>query len=241
MGGFGSGRPSSSRLGTVEGHLALDVNCLHPGRCLRTGWSGTWTWTLDGAIVGAIGLRAEADRLNLSYRLSVGGCEAESVTESVLVVRLPCSFGGARPYFICSGIMNSKACGRRVVKLYGAGRYFLCRDCYRLAYTRQRQDFLSRKLRRANKAMERLGGEPAPGTKEAFLPRPKGMWRRTSSGCARRLQKPNWPQQRRPTMARVSGGHKLLTFCHRAAHPHCCVRATSQLQAVTVPELSESR
>jgi hypothetical protein len=69
------------------------------------------------------------------------------------------------------------ACGRRVAKLYRAGRYFLCRHCYRLPYASQSQDVLGRLQRRAIKARRRLGGDP--GTASEFPPRPKGMWRRT--------------------------------------------------------------
>ncbi|MEI6127263.1 MAG: hypothetical protein WCQ99_12005 [Pseudomonadota bacterium] len=39
-------------------------------------------------------------------------------------------FGGSRYWFLCPG----RGCGRRVGKLYGAGKYFLCRHCYNLTY-----------------------------------------------------------------------------------------------------------
>ena len=90
---------------------------------------------------------------------------------------MPCRFGGARPYFVCPGIVNGIACGRRVVKLYGAGAYFLCRHCYRLAYASQREDSYDRASRRANNIRMRLGGEP--GTAAPFPDRPKGMHYKT--------------------------------------------------------------
>jgi hypothetical protein len=99
------------------------------------------------------------------------------VAETVRIVRTPCRFGGARPYFICPGPVNDIACGRRVAKLHGPGRYFLCRSCYRLAHTSQSEGAWNRALRRANKIRQRLGGESdlaAP-----FPDRPKGMWRQT--------------------------------------------------------------
>src|SRR6516162_11715075 len=90
---------------------------------------------------------------------------------------MPCRFGGARPYFVCPGIVNGIVCGRWVTKLYGAGRYFLCRHCYQLAYASQREDRYDRALRRADKIRTRPGGEP--GTASVFPARPKGMHQRT--------------------------------------------------------------
>jgi hypothetical protein len=134
MGGFGSGRPRSSKGECVERFHAIDVNQLHRERCLQPGWLGSWQWTRDGEQIGSIGLRAEADRLHFSYRVCIAGDDWEDVAETVRIVRVPCRFGGVRPYFICPGGMNGVSCGRRVASLYAAGRYFLCRKCHRLAY-----------------------------------------------------------------------------------------------------------
>ena len=98
MGGFGSGRPSGSGRGTVEDCRLIDVNRLHKTGCLRAGWVGGCQWTRDGEKVASINLRAETDRLHLSYRVRVGGGEWEDVDETVRIVRAACRFGGARPY-----------------------------------------------------------------------------------------------------------------------------------------------
>jgi len=74
-----------------------------------------------------------------------------------------CRFGGARPYFVCPGVVNGITCGRRVAKLYGAGTYFLCRHCYRLAYASQREDRYDRALRRANNIRMRIPSDRAGG------------------------------------------------------------------------------
>ena len=72
--------------------------------------------------------------------------------------------------------VNGIPCGKRAVKLYGAGRYFLCRGCYGLSYGVQRERGMDRVLRKTNKARMKLGGEPAMN---GFFPdKPKGMhWR----------------------------------------------------------------
>lgn len=177
MGGLGSGRQGGSGRDTVEAYRALDVNHLHRAGCLAPSWWGGWRWTRDGERVASITLRAEADRLHLSYRVRVYGGDWQDVEETVRIVRVACRLGGERPYLICPGIVNGVVCGQRVAKLHGAGRYFLCRRCCRLAYASQSEDAWDRALRRANKIRMRLGGDP--GMVARFPPRPKGMWQRT--------------------------------------------------------------
>ena len=181
MGGFGSGRPRGSGRGTVEAYHALDADRLHRAGCLRAGWAGGWQWG-DGEQGASVNLRAESDRLHLTYRVRIGGGEWEDVAEAVPLVRVPCRFGGARAYFICPGAADGIACGRRVSKLYAAGRHFRCRHCHQLAHASQGEERWERRLRRANKTrerviLERLGG--APGLAALCPPRPKGMWLRT--------------------------------------------------------------
>lgn len=177
MGGFGSGRPSGSGRDKVEYSRSIDVNRLHKAGCLRAGSSGGWQWTQDGERVAWISLLAETDRLHLSYRVRIAGGEWESIEEPVRIVRVACRFGGARPYFICPGLVNGVACGRRVAKLHGPGRYFLCRHCYRLAHASQSESQWDRTLRHASKIKQHLGGDP--GMAAPFPPKPKGMWWRT--------------------------------------------------------------
>lgn len=177
MGGFGSGRPSGSGRDKVEYSRSIDVNRLHREGCLHAGWMGGWQWNQGAEKVASINLRAEPNWLHLSYRVRIAGGEWDNIEEPVRVVRVPCRFGGARPYFICPGVVNDIACGRRVAKLHGPGRYFLCRHCYRLAHASQSEGTWDRTLRRANKIKQRLGGDP--GMAAPFPPKPKGMWRRT--------------------------------------------------------------
>jgi hypothetical protein len=73
MGGLESGRPSGSGRCAVEACRSIDVNRLHREGCLRPGWGGTWQWQRDGENVASINLRAEVDRLHLSYRVRLCG------------------------------------------------------------------------------------------------------------------------------------------------------------------------
>jgi hypothetical protein len=177
MGGFGSGRSSGSGRSKAEDCRSLDVNRLHREGCLHPGWAGGWSWTVGGERVAWIGLRAEIDRLRLIYSVRIAGGDWEDVVETVGIVRVRCRYGGSRPFFCCPGVVSGRACGRRVAKLYGPGRYFLCRDCYRLAYSSQSEGALDRALRRANTIRQRLGGDP--GLAAPFPDKPKGMWRHT--------------------------------------------------------------
>jgi hypothetical protein len=177
MGGFGSGRPSGFGRKKVEACRSIDVNRLHRDGCLKAGCCGSLQWTQGGERIGSINLRAEADRLHLRYRVSIGGGDWEDTDETIGIVRIACRYGRTRPYFICPGVVKGTACGRRVAKLYGPGRYFLCRHCYRLAYASQSEDVLNRSVRQANKIRQRLGGNAGMGA--PFPPKPKGMWRRT--------------------------------------------------------------
>ena len=177
MGGFGSGRRSGSGRSTVEACRSIDVNRLHKAGCLNPGWAGGWQWTRNGERDASINLVASADCLLLSYRVRIGGGAWEDVDETVRIAHVACRFGGARPFFICPGVVNGVFCGRRVAKLHGPGRYFLCRHCYRLAHASQSESHWDRALRRANKIRKSLGGEP--GIAALLPPKPKGMWRRT--------------------------------------------------------------
>ena len=178
MGGFGSTRRNwSSTKDTVEANPSLDIDRLNRAGCLRPGYRGGWKWTRDGEPVASLRFWRDGDRLVLSYRAQLHGGEWRGVEQPTQIVWIPCRFGGTRPYFVCPGIVNGIVCCRWVTKLYGAGRYFLCRHCYQLAYPSQREDRYDRALRRADKIRMRLGGKPA--TAPVFPARPKGMHRRT--------------------------------------------------------------
>jgi len=175
MGGYGSGRPSYKQ--KAEGCRTLNVNRLHQEACLRPGWSGEWQWFRDGQPVASIGGKTTEAGLVLDYRVRQYGGDWEPVTQTVPLTYVACNYGNHRPYFQCPGVVNGQHCRRRVGKLFSGGRYFLCRHCYKVAYTSQSEPRYDRALRRANKLRMALGREP--GMANWVAPKPKGMWQRT--------------------------------------------------------------
>jgi hypothetical protein len=160
----------------VESHQTLDVNQLSEKGCLRPGCSSTCRWIVGNELV-SIDVRAEAERLHLSYTVRVRDGERKNMAETIPIVHLRCRFGGSRAYFICPGPGDGTECGRRTTKLHLSRRYFLCRRCNQLAYASQYEQPWERALRRANKLKERLG--IGVGIAEPLPDKPKGMWVRT--------------------------------------------------------------
>lgn len=174
MGGFGSGRNTGRT--TVESCRLLDVNRLNREGCLSPGWQGGWQWQCNNERTAWINLRAEASLLRLNFRARAPGEDWQPVTQAISLDWAACRFGGVRPYFLCPGNASSSACGRRVQKIYGADRYFLCRHCYDLTYASRNECELDRAIRKADKLKVRLGGQP--GLVSDIPWKPKGMrWR----------------------------------------------------------------
>ena len=185
MGGFGSGRLAGGGRPAVEHCRSIDVNRFNKEGILADSWSGRLEWKRDGKRIASIGIRGGRSQVRLIYRCQHGGGDWEDVDQPIPIIWKPCGFGGERPFFLCPGVVGGKHCGRSVLKLYGAGRYFLCRHCYRLTYASRKEGRFDRALRRANRIRVELGGEP--GTASAFPTRPKGMWRRTYGRLRREI------------------------------------------------------
>src|SRR6516162_8975954 len=193
MGGLGSGRRKNRVRKTVESYCMLDVNQLSQKGCLQPGCSSTCQWT-DGNEVVSINLRAEAERVRLSYAVRAGDGGREDVVDTISVVYLRCRFGGSRAYFICPGPGGVTECGRRVTKLRLSHRYFVCRKCNQLPYACQYENSGQRALRRANKLKQRLG--IAAGVVEPLPDKPKGMWARTMAAYSIKYYRPRyWPMK----------------------------------------------
>ena len=164
MGGYGSGRRSTKP--KVEECSSIDANQLGRIGCFKSGWNGTTTFSRNEKKFSSIGMRATANYLHLGYSTEHYG----SVIQPIQIERLPCRFGGSRAYFRCE-------CGKRVVKLYGFGRLFLCRHCSGLFHYSKNEGFWDRSLRQRTKHKQRLSGDASLDAYE--MPKPKGMWWRT--------------------------------------------------------------
>ena len=164
MGGYGSGRRSDNP--KIEDCNSIDANQLQGDGCLKNGWNGTMTWSRNGVKISSIIMRASTESLHLSYFTEEYG----TVSQSVTIERLPCRFGGSRAYFRCK-------CNKRVVKLYAAGKHFLCRHCYHLPYSSKNEGHWDRALRQRNKRRRRLSRNV--GLEAYVAQKPKGMWWRT--------------------------------------------------------------
>ena len=167
MGGFGSGRwDRYCRRPLAEQCLQLYINKLKRDDLLRPGLRYSVHWESGSNI----GIQTFPDEIELSYTINIGGNDDEHIRESVFLERTPCNFGGYRYWFVCPG----RRCGRRVSKLYGLGRYFLCRHCHDLAYASQNED----KVDRLNRKMRKLRTKVRGGDDDLISPfpdKPKGM------------------------------------------------------------------
>lgn len=172
MGGSGSGnRWYYCAKSTTDDYCTLDVRRWAREGMLRPGYWGVWQWTRNDEVAVSIGMRAEEDRVILTYRHRNGGEDWKDEEYPVYIMRTPCNFGGTRPWFICPAL----GCGRRVAILYGGG-IFACRHCYQLAYASAREDVGDRAARRAGRIRSRLGWEP--GILNGHGNKPKWMrWR----------------------------------------------------------------
>ena len=187
MGGVGSGgwwRWRKNGKDTVEGVHSLDVNRWNREGYLRPGLFFSWEWRYADGERATINAETRDGGVVLRYRHRQGGGEWASVDEVVPLERTRCTFGGSRPWFLCPG------CRRRSAKLYGAGKFFLCRCCYDLVYECQRETQWNRALRRASKIRRRFGG--GPGIAEPFPPKPKGMHGGRTKASTRRHRRRNW-------------------------------------------------
>ena len=170
MGGYGSGRRSDAKT-TTESQYRIDLRWLKKQGFLRPGFSRSLSWSLGGKKTGAINYRMGKDHMILDYRNRPNGGDWTPVEQTIKLVRTPCNYGGYRTWFLCP------RCWKRVIILYGAGKYFYCRHCYNLTYASQQESRSDRLMRKARKIRERLGA-----SNDLFEPiwiKPKYMHQKT--------------------------------------------------------------
>jgi hypothetical protein len=170
MGGSGSGNWYRFDSKTLAEHcLNIDVRHLNRKGSLAPGKRYYWKWQDGNNIV----IETLPEAIELFYGISRNEQPREDVHTKVPLSWSSCNYGGKRPWFICPG----KGCGRRVVKLYLAGNYFLCRHCHDLVYSSQRERKEFRLLNKAQKIYRRLGVNNCDDLLIAC--KPKGMHQST--------------------------------------------------------------
>jgi len=117
------GRRAGGKM-TVESCRSINVLDWYRHGYLQSPRWFSWGWTENGERVASINVQAKHDRVYLKYRIRSYGGDWSDVEQGIPIVWTPCRFGGERPWFMCSVARNSVYCWRRVIKLYGAGRFF---------------------------------------------------------------------------------------------------------------------
>jgi hypothetical protein len=173
--------------GTVEGTRSLSVMKLARAGLLAGRQLSGWQWTSQDETTASIQIEGGRDAVTLQYRIRSYDEDWQPVTQRVPIRWTDCRLGGERPWFVCTVYANGVHCGRRVEKLYGAGRLFACRHCYRLGYAVQRGGPMDRAHHRLARLHRKLssdyeGPDGLPPTK------PKWMRARTYSRIARQIE-----------------------------------------------------
>lgn len=171
MGGIGSGRRNQVGKNTTEDSRPLDMRKLNRSGLLQPGQSFGWQWTVCGRPVSDIRIHVKTDHVVLAYKYRKHReAEWEDISQSIYIDRTACHLGGTRCWWLCP------TCGRRVAVLYGPGRHYACRHCFRLTYASQRETADDRAARRADRIRRLLGWQI--GILNPRGSKPKGMhWR----------------------------------------------------------------
>jgi hypothetical protein len=172
--------------GTVEGSRSLNVMMLARVGHLSDG-SFSWRWTYGDGTTASIQITGARDAVSLDYRIRSHGEDWQPVHQRVPIRWTPCRFGGERPWFVCDVHANGVYCGRRVAKLYGAGRLFACRHCYRLGYAIQRDRPMDRAHHRLRRLHRKLGAD-YDGPDGMPPERPKWMRQRTYDRVVQQIE-----------------------------------------------------
>jgi hypothetical protein len=191
--------------GTVEGARSLDVMKLARAGYLTGPQHGGWQWTYCDETRAVISITGGRDAVALDYRVRSGGGDWKSVDQRVPILWTACRLGGERPWFLCDVHANGTYCGRQVAKLYGAGRLFACRHCYRLGYRVQRGDPMDRAHQHLGRLHRKLGAD-FDGPDLPPPPKPKWMRWETYSRLSQQIE----AGQERLDVVFIAGAHRLF-------------------------------
>lgn len=150
MGGMGSGRIAGFGSTTTNDLRKIDLAWLRREKVLRTGHSGSLSWSRGGQRIAEIRYQVQERGLRLIYRVTPHTGPAVSVDEIIPFVFTTQPFGGRKIWFACP------SCRRRARTLFG-GRYFRCRRCHGLKFQSQYEPPYDRAIERANRIREKLG------------------------------------------------------------------------------------
>ena len=185
---------------TVESCRSIDVLDWNRQGYFRSPRRFPVTWAVDGKATASIQVETQRHSVTLRYSVSSPGLQSTDVVQTVPIEWTPCRFGGERPWFLCQGSSNGVCCGRKTIKLYGAGRLFACRHCYNLTYTSWQESLCQRGAWKSHKIRMRLGGQPS--VFDDFPDKPKGMHQKT---YLRLQERARAAEARIPLLAGMSG------------------------------------
>lgn len=189
MGGPGSGnRLQFGTRNTVESCRSIDIRRFRKAGYIPGPSAFSWAWSREGERVASINVKVKSTNLVILNFRSKNWDEDdwESIEQRVPIDWTACHMGGQRPWFLCPVYKNSRYCGERVAKLYGAGKLFACRHCYELVHQSQREESYQRALTKAQNIRIKLGG--SPGCWDPFPVKPKGMHWRTYERLVREYE-----------------------------------------------------
>lgn len=177
MGGFGSGRQSTTEKKLVSEKRFLDVRYWQREGMLKSGAAGHWYWSWGGECLASLDYQTGLDIVSLTYSIMERSRVWRRVEQQITVEWSDCHFGGKRAWFGCP------VCLRRVAILYG-GELLSCRKCQSLVYESQYETEFYRSLRQADKLRTRLGWDS--GVMMGVGSKPKWMrWSTFSKLCAK--------------------------------------------------------
>jgi hypothetical protein len=200
--------------GTVDGARSLDVMKLARAGYLTGQRSGSWEWHYQDGSTASMSVAGGREAIRLNYRIGTHSEEWQSVIQRIPIRWTSCRFGGERPWFVCDAHTNGVYCGRRVAKLYGGGRLFACRYCYRLGYAIQRRgpvDSAHHNLARLHRKLRSDYDSPDMPPP----PKPKWMRWRTYSRITEQIE----AGQERLDVVFTVGAQRLLGRLEKSAQP----------------------